>query len=195
MDTIEFPVNAHECSALLLKLTQVPRTKGYTDPSFDSSEPNDHEIPEAPLNPRKHKLVAGPVISKASAVDIDAKTSLGETVSHVAALRSLPLSVAQQACGAYLSTFEISGKAYPADDLVPSAVDVLPGVHAAVAFDVLRERGIDVLGICPAHVKRGKYIVPVPDNPPRIYAGPLKPPNGIPTPFSPPLNKTRQGTL
>ena len=84
---------------------------------------------------------------------------------------------------AYLSTYSVA-RVYHAIDLQPCAEHVLPGLQASKVYDAARSKGVNVLGIAPANISKGKFTVPLPGGAARVYCGPSKLPHTKSTKFS-----------
>jgi hypothetical protein len=110
------------------------------------------------------------------------------TNQHVNSLQALAPEEFAVFSQTYMCTYEVR-RAYAAAELLPRAVDVLPGVTAAVVYDYALSLGVPVLGLAPAHTRRGKWTVAIEGNPPRVYGGPSKLPYEAATKFSPPPSK------
>jgi hypothetical protein len=145
-----------------------------------------------PVPPRPFPVNKAEVSALTSTAGAVARPQVAVVVStdsdspHVASLKKLPVEAFNVFANVAMSTYEVR-RPYMAEELRPCAVDVLPGVTAAVVYDFAVALGVPVLGVVPAHNRRGKWTVAVPGNPPRVYAGPNKLPYEAATQFSPPV--------
>ena len=86
---------------------------------------------------------------------------------------------------AYVSTFETKTVIH-GTELTTSATAQFPTMLAAAIFDLAKELELNVLGIAPAHKRRGKFTASIPGDPHRVYCGPSKLPSNVHTRFSKP---------
>ena len=106
---------------------------------------------------------------------------------HAAHLDTLSASEWKELQDAYVCSFE-TVEVYASSELEPSMIAQLAvsAPAATTVFQAAQARGIRVLGIAPAHKRRGKWTPPIAGDPPRVYVGPAKPPFREATLFSPP---------
>jgi len=93
-----------------------------------------------------------------------------------------PENIFKELDGAWMSAYDLT-EVWPAYKLTPSAWDVLHS-HVAKVYDAAVREGYHPAGIAPANSRRGKYVVPIPGNPIRVYCGLPKLPHQSGTQFS-----------
>ncbi len=142
----------------------------------------------ASSNKRRRKAAPVQSASPTSSVHDDSPSVEASSVAiaHANHLAALPAHVWEQLQGAFVCSFELNG-VYTADALTQSLEEDLCALAPAAmaVFQAARARGVHVLGVAPAHRRRGKWTPPIPGDPPRVYAGPARPPFREATVFSP----------
>lgn len=106
---------------------------------------------------------------------------------HAAYLDTIGMHEWKQLEDVYVCSFETT-EVYATSMLGPAELAQLALSAPAVTtvFQAAQARGVRVLGIAPAHKRRGKWTPPITGDPPRMYVGPAKPPFREATVFSPP---------
>ena len=92
-------------------------------------------------------------------------TSKARGAPYTAWLRTQPVSAFQSLNNAYISTYGVK-EVLTGGDAVKAVFADFP---MAQLFDVAHEKGINCLGVAPAHKRKGEFVYPTPSDAPRVY--------------------------